>query len=158
MEVTIGYSRIGLAQEYRDWEQVIDRVLQQAAEVHGFSAQTELSVLLCDNPYIHQLNREYRQIDRPTDVLSFALNEGEASGEEEANFLGDLVISVDQVKAQAAEFGHSETRELAYLTVHGFLHIIGYDHMEEEDKREMRAAEEEILGVLSITREDIHGE
>lgn len=158
MEITIGYSRIGLAQEYRDWEDVIRRVLQQAAEVHGFSPQTELSVLLCDNPYIHQLNREYRHIDRPTDVLSFALNEGEESSTEEANFLGDLVISVDQVKAQASEFGHSETRELAYLTVHGFLHIIGYDHMEEEDKREMRAAEEEILGALSITREDVHGE
>lgn len=72
--------------------------------------------------------------------------------------MGDLIISVEKVKEQAATFGHSEVRELAYLTVHGFLHIIGYDHMKEADKQEMRAAEEKILGLLSITREDIHGE
>ncbi len=158
MEVTIGYSQIGLSQEYQAWEEIIQRVLQTAAEVHRFSEETELSVLLCDNSYIHRLNKEYRQIDRPTDVLSFALNEGDESGPEEANFLGDLIISVDKVKEQAAAFGHSETRELAYLTVHGFLHIIGYDHMEEAEKQKMRAAEEEILGRLLITREDIHGE
>ncbi len=158
MQVTIGYSDAGLAQEYKEWESVIHQVLAKAAEVHQFSENIELSVLLCDNEYIHRLNYEYRNIDRPTDVLSFALNEGEPSGPEEANFLGDLIISVEKVKEQAATFGHSQVRELAYLTVHGFLHIIGYDHMKEADKQEMRAAEEKILGLLSITREDIHGE
>lgn len=158
MQVVLNYSEESLRAGREDWEEVLLRSLAQAADVHAIDPEAELGVTLCDNAYIHELNRDYRQIDRPTDVLSFALNEGEEDGPEADLLLGDIVISVDKVREQAAEFGHSEERELAYLAVHGFLHIIGYDHMEPEDKAEMRAAEEEILGALGITREDIHGD
>ncbi len=158
MNVEISYEDLTLRLHREDWENIVRETLKRAAEVHEIPAEAELSVLFCNNEYIHVLNKEYRGIDRPTDVLSFALNEGEEGAPEEESALGDLVISVDKVGEQAREFGHSEKRELAYLTVHGFLHIIGYDHEDEVDKAEMRQAEEEILGQLGITREDIHGE
>ncbi len=140
-----------LKKEYTD---IIDKVCQKAAEVYGLPETSEISVLLCDNEHIHQLNKEYRNIDRPTDVLSFALNEGEdeMTGEEQL-LLGDIVISVERTAEQAAEYGHSFERELAYLTTHGMLHILGYDHMTEEDKQEMRTEEEFILQELGIVRE-----
>ena len=140
-----------LKKEYTD---IIDKVCQKAAEVYGLPENSEISVLLCDNEHIHQLNKEYRNIDRPTDVLSFALNEGEdeTTGEEQL-LLGDIVISVERTAEQAVEYGHSFERELAYLTTHGMLHILGYDHMTEEDKQEMRTEEEFILQELGIVRE-----
>ncbi len=140
-----------LKKEYTD---IIDKVCQKAAEVYGLPETSEISVLLCDNEHIHQLNKEYRNIDLPTDVLSFALNEGEdeMTGEEQL-LLGDIVISVERTAEQAAEYGHSFERELAYLTTHGMLHILGYDHMTEEDKQEMRTEEEFILQELGIVRE-----
>lgn len=158
MQIVLNYSEEGLRAGREHWEDVLLRTLTQAAAVHDIAAEAELGVTLCDNAYIRELNREYRQLDRPTDVLSFALNEGEEDGAAADLLLGDIVISVDKVREQAAEFGHGEERELAYLAVHGFLHIIGYDHMQPEDKAQMRAAEEEILGALGITREDIHGD
>ena len=115
----------------------------------------ELSVVLCDNAYIHELNKTYRNIDRPTDVLSFALNEGEEEGYDgpDTKLLGDIVISLDKTQEQAEEYGHSFERELAYLTVHGMLHILGYDHMTDEDKAEMRKEEEFVLHRLGFVRE-----
>ena len=115
----------------------------------------ELSVVLCDNAYIHELNKTYRNIDRPTDVLSFALNEGEEEGYDgpDTKLLGDIVISLDKTREQADEYGHSFERELAYLTVHGMLHILGYDHMTDEDKTEMRKEEEFVLHRLGFVRE-----
>ena len=115
----------------------------------------ELSVVLCDNTYIHELNKTYRNIDRPTDVLSFALNEGEEEGYDgpDTKLLGDIVISLDKTREQADEYGHSFERELAYLTVHGMLHILGYDHMTDEDKTEMRKEEEFVLHRLGFVRE-----
>lgn len=153
MDITLSYSDLQLQAGREDWEKVVETVLAKAAEIHQIDEQAEISVLLCDDEYIHALNREYRNIDRPTDVLSFALNEGEQSAVEEMGMLGDIIVSVDKVVEQAAEYGHSEKRELAYLTVHGFLHIIGYDHMTDEEKEEMRAAEEEVLQALAIGRE-----
>ena len=100
----------------------------------------EVSVTLTNNEYIHTLNKQYRGIDRPTDVLSFALNESEEpeiEGEPEVDVLGDLIISVERAEEQAAYFGHSVRREMAFLTVHGMLHLLGYDHMEEADRLEM---------------------
>ncbi len=135
-------------------EQVIRKVCAEVARVYGLTDEEEMSVLLCDNQRIHELNKEYRQIDRPTDVLSFALNEGEDSGEEESHLLGDLVISLERTAEQAEEYGHSFERELAYLTTHGCLHILGYDHMTDEDKAEMRKEEEFILSNLQYVRED----
>lgn len=132
-------------------------VLNKTAEVYGLSDHDEVSVVLCDDEYIHGLNRDYRGKDSPTDVLSFALNEGESApivdGPQE-NLLGDIIISLDRAVFQAEEYGHSLEREVAFLTLHGMLHLLGYDHEEEEDRREMRVEEEHILQLLGISRED----
>ncbi len=136
-------------------EQIVRSVLQKTAEVYDISVQTEVSVVLGNDQYIHELNRQYRGKDCPTDVLSFALNEGEepevidAPGEV---LLGDIIISLETATRQAEEYGHSLERELAYLTVHGILHLLGYDHMTEEEKSEMREEEEYVLSLLGIHR------
>lgn len=153
MEVSISYSE-GMQPSEAN-EMVIRKVCEAVATTYGLTPEEELSVVLCDNAHIHQLNKAYRNIDRPTDVLSFALNEGDDEfGEEESHLLGDLIISLERTAEQAEEYGHPFERELAYLTVHGCLHILGYDHMTEEDKREMRTEEEFILGKLGYVRED----
>ena len=136
-------------------EQMLLSVLQKTAEVYGIQPKTEVSLVLADDEYIHALNREYRGVDRPTDVLSFALNEGEEpiviDGPEEV-LLGDIIISIETATRQALEYGHSLERELAYLTVHGILHLLGYDHLIEEEKQEMRREEEYVLSLLGINR------
>ncbi len=138
-------------------ELTVKTVLNKTAEVYGLSDHDEVSVVLCDDEYIHGLNRDYRGKDSPTDVLSFALNEGESApivdGPQE-NLLGDIIISLDRAVFQAEEYGHSLEREVAFLTLHGMLHLLGYDHEEEEDRREMRVEEEHILQLLGISRED----
>lgn len=143
-------------------EQMLTRVLNKAADVYGLEPQTEVSVVLADDEYIHQLNRQYRGKDTPTDVLSFAMNDL-CAGEHEPDItetpadieilLGDIIISLETTARQAEEYGHSLERELAYLTVHGMLHLLGYDHEEEEERREMRQEEEHVLSLLGITRE-----
>ena len=140
----------------QDVEDLIHKVCDEVARVYGLTEEEEISVLLCDNTKIHEINREYRHIDRPTDVISFALNEGEGyEGDgEESHLLGDMIISLERTEEQAQEYGHSFERELAYLTTHSCLHILGYDHMTDEDKAEMRAEEEHVLGNLGIVRED----
>jgi len=136
-------------------EQIMLSVLQKTAEEYDISPNTEVSLVLVNDEYIHGLNREYRNKDCPTDVLSFALNEGEEpvviDGPEEV-LLGDIIISVETAMRQAMEYGHSLERELAYLTVHGILHLLGYDHMIEEEKQEMRREEEHVLSLLGINR------
>ncbi len=136
-------------------EQIVKSVLNKAAEVYGIEPYTEVSVVLADDEYIHQLNHQYRGKDCPTDVLSFALNEGEEPeiiDGPEVVLLGDIIISLETAARQAEEYGHSLERELAYLTVHGILHLLGYDHMLEDEKKEMRQEEEQILSFLGITR------
>ena len=136
-------------------EQIVKSVLNKAAEVYGIEPYTEVSVVLADDEYIHQLNHQYRGKDCPTDVLSFALNEGEEPeiiDGPEVVLLGDIIISLETAARQAEEYGHSLERELAYLTVHGILHLLGYDHMIEDEKKEMRQEEEHILSLLGITR------
>lgn len=116
----------------------------------------EVSVTLTDNAYIHRLNKHYRGIDRPTDVLSFAFNESEEpeiEGGMEVDMLGDLIISVERAEEQAADFGHSVRREMAFLTVHGMLHLLGYDHMEEEEREEMESEQRFVMENLGISRE-----
>ncbi|WP_285718883.1 rRNA maturation RNase YbeY [Pelosinus sp. IPA-1] len=136
-------------------EQIVIAVLNKAAEAYGIEPHTEVSLVLADDEYIRVLNRQYRDKDCSTDVLSFALNEGEEplmiDGPEEV-LLGDIIISLETATRQAEEYGHSLERELAYLTVHGILHLLGYDHMSEEDKKEMRQEEEYVLSFLGITR------
>lgn len=116
----------------------------------------EVSVTLTNNAYIHTLNKEYRGIDRPTDVLSFALNESEEPemlDGPEVNVLGDLIISVERAEEQAADYGHSLRREVAFLTVHGMLHLLGYDHMEEDERAEMEEEQRFVMEKLGISRE-----
>ena len=136
-------------------EEVIQKVCDEVSRVYGLE-DDELSILLCDNKKIHELNNEYRGIDRPTDVLSFALNEGDdyEGSEEEHHLLGDMILSLERAHEQAIEYGHSFERELAYLTTHSCLHILGYDHMTDEDKKEMRTEEEFVLSNLGYVRED----
>ena len=155
MIVTITYME-GIAPN-EEYEKIITTVCNEVAAVYGLNEEDEYSVLLCDNQRIHDLNLEYRGIDRPTDVLSFALNEGDddGEGEEASHLLGDIVISLERTAEQAKEYGHAFTRELAYLTVHSCLHILGYDHMTDEDKAEMRTEEEFVLGRLGYVREDM---
>ena len=116
----------------------------------------EVSVTLTNNEYIHTLNKEYRGIDRPTDVLSFALNESEEPEMVDGpavNVLGDLIISVERAEEQAADYGHSLRREVAFLTVHGMLHLLGYDHMEDEEREEMEAEQRFVMDKLGISRD-----
>ena len=152
MNVNINYEDEAFQKE--EYEQVIDRVCQEAAIVYSLGKDAEISILLCHSDYIHKLNKEYRKIDRTTDVLSFALNEDQDVDYDgpDADLLGDIIINLEKVKEQAEEYGHSEERELAYLTIHGMLHILGYDHMEPDDKAEMRKEEEFVLQRLGYVR------
>ncbi|WP_369713293.1 rRNA maturation RNase YbeY [Leptotrichia mesophila] len=109
-----------------------------------------LSLLITTNDEIQKINREYRQKDIPTDVISFAYNETENFGV--VNMLGDIVISIERVKEQSSEYRHSDEREFYYVLCHGMLHLLGYDHIEEEDKVVMRRREEEILSKFNYNR------
>ncbi|PYZ98683.1 rRNA maturation RNase YbeY [Alteribacter lacisalsi] len=138
----------GLDEHHLD---LVRNVLVTAYEVKELEPSAELSVTFTGNEEIRELNREYRGIDKATDVLSFALNDGEEEihhhdGEDEIpDLLGDIVISVDKAREQAEEYGHSFERELGFLAVHGFLHLIGYVHQTAEEEQEMFALQEEIL-------------
>ena len=112
----------------------------------------EFNVIFVDSDRIHEINRDYRGIDRITDVISFALEDNEEIEFDHYRVLGDIYISIDKVREQAKEYGHSEKRELAFLTVHGFLHLLGYDHMKPEDEKVMFARQEEILDGFGIKR------
>lgn len=117
----------------------------------------QVSITFTDNEHIHAINRDYRGIDSPTDVISFALNEQldeepEVAEEAPVDVLGDIIISLKRAEEQAEEYGHSFAREVAFLTVHGMLHLLGYDHMEEEERREMRREEDYVMEYLGISR------
>ena len=142
---------------------LLEEVITAALAAEGGSLPCEINVLLTDDGGIHQVNLDMRGVDRPTDVLSFPMfdlrpGERPQPGDEDPETglvpLGDMCISLERAAAQAAEFGHSVKRELAYLTVHSALHLLGYDHMDEGPmKRQMRLHEEFILDKLGITRE-----
>lgn len=132
--------------------------LNAVAHLHGLDDMTEVDITIVDDEEIHTLNREYRNVDRPTDVLSFALDEGEEDEPElidgpEEHLLGDIIISVETAQRQGEEFGHGLEREIVYLAVHGLLHLLGYDHMTDEDKKIMRAKEEEALREIRLSEE-----
>ena len=111
-----------------------------------------LNVVIVDNDRIKEINREYRNKDAVTDVISFAFEEVKDVDYDDVRFLGEIYISYERCKEQASDFGHSVRREFCYLAVHGLLHLLGYDHMTEEDKKVMRALEEEILNEYDIKR------
>ncbi|HBS45613.1 MAG TPA: rRNA maturation RNase YbeY [Paenibacillus sp.] len=143
---------------------LLESILQKAGEAEGID-QGEVALTFVDNTRIHELNLEYRGIDRPTDVLSFAMNE---SGEDELDIiyeveegealedvpdvLGDIIISVTRAQEQAQEYGHSLERELGFLFVHGFLHLLGYDHQDEASETEMMSKQEKVLAQVGLTR------
>ena len=134
---------------------MFNQAIEAGVRLSGGSDEAEVSMILVDDQRIHALNLEYRGVDRPTDVLSFALQEEmeeEPDSEFEDDMLGDIVISVPRARAQAEEYGHSFERELIYLAVHGTLHLLGYDHEEEGDKQEMRHREEEVMALLKLGR------
>jgi len=143
-------------------EEQFRQVITAALEAEGVDVPCEVNVLFTDDAGIHQINLDMREVNSPTDVLSFPmfdLQPGEHPSEEDADPatglvpLGDMCISLERAQAQAAEFGHSVQRELCYLTVHSVLHLLGYDHLDEGPmKAQMRAREESILESLGITR------
>ena len=110
------------------------------------------NVIFVDNNKIHELNKNYRNIDRVTDVITFRLADYEEVMCGKINILGDIYISLDKAKEQSIEYGHSYLRELSFLLIHGFLHLLGYDHMNEEDEKEMFGLQEEILDSYGIKR------
>ena len=117
--------------------------------------RSEISVTFVSLKEIHQLNRQYRQVDSPTDVLSFPQFEDLNQLPEEGEImLGDVVICTDRAREQAEEFGHSFEREIIYLFVHSVLHLLGYDHMDEDEKKIMRRREEEVMDIIGLKREE----
>ncbi|WP_040287253.1 rRNA maturation RNase YbeY [Sporosarcina koreensis] len=138
--------------------ELIERLLAFAADKEAVASGTELSVTFLDDESIRDINREYRGKDTPTDVISFALEE-EGEGEtaivgaaDMQRHLGDLLISVETAKRQAEEYGHSLERELGFLALHGFLHLLGYDHMTETDEKKMFGRQDEILQEYGLGR------
>lgn len=110
------------------------------------------NVIIVDNEEIHKINKEYRNIDRPTDVISFALEDDDTFIKIDKRILGDIYISIDKAKEQAEEYGHALLRELCFLTIHGILHLLGYDHMKKEDEEIMFGLQERILTEYGIKR------
>ena len=128
-------------------------IAKKALELNNLTKNYDVSVTIVDDETIHKMNKEYRGIDRPTDVLSFAFNDyDEGIVDEPINELGDIIISIETCKRQAKEYGHSFEREMCFLFTHGFLHLLGYDHMKKEDEVKMFAMQDTILNALEIFR------
>lgn len=136
------------------FEALIEAAVLKSLELEGVTTDLEISVLLVDNAGIREINREHRQLDKPTDVLSFPQFNGkdELAGAHYAA-LGDIVISLERAKEQADEYGHSLEREIGFLTVHSMLHLLGYDHDTDERTTTMQAREKVILNAMQLTRE-----
>ena len=129
----------------------LDKVIQFACK-HMKVENPLLNIVIVDNKKIQEINKLYRNKDAVTDVISFAFEEVNDVQYEDVRFLGEIYISYERCVSQANEYGHSVKREFCYLAVHGLLHLLGYDHIEEKDKKVMRALEEEILNEYDITR------
>lgn len=146
--------------ENKAYEETIKKVLEQCFKEEKLeNSKLYITITLTNSENIRKINKEYRNIDKATDVLSFPMYEKEELEEkiakqhyEHEDVLGDIVISIEKVEEQAKEYGHSFERELSYMIVHGFYHLMGYDHIEEEDKKKMRPKEEKILNTLKIVR------
>ena len=148
-------------------EELLEKIIPYVLKEEKCPFEAEVSVTLVDKEEIHRLNREFRQVDKPTDVLSFPMMEYDApadfegalfcetqtfSPDSEELVLGDIVLCADVIKEQAREYGHSERREFAFLTVHSMLHLLGYDHMEEEERVQMEERQRIIMNGLNINR------
>ncbi|MEH6888298.1 rRNA maturation RNase YbeY [Bacillus sp. JJ864] len=140
-----------------EYVELIQQLVEKAAEIESVEDGAELSITFVNNERIQEINREYRDKDQPTDVISFAMEdmgEGEMEivGVEMPRMLGDIIISIPRAKEQAEEYGHSFDRELGFLAVHGFLHLLGYDHMTEEEEKVMFGKQKEILDAFGLAR------
>ena len=147
-------------EENLEYENLINRVVNECFKNEGLDKlKLYISITLTIPDVIKEINKEYRNIDKPTDVLSFPMFQRDEIQElikknyEVEDVLGDIIISIPRVKEQAIEYNHSFERELAYMVVHGFYHLMGYDDMEETEKKEMRKKEDEVLNKLGITRD-----
>lgn len=136
-----------------NYEEDFKAIIEQALKTLHIEDDVEVSCVLVDDERIHEINREYRHIDRSTDVISFAMEDNDQFYVEGMpRSLGDIFISVDHAKKQAEEYGHSLKREMCFLFTHGILHLLGYDHMTDEQEKEMFGLQDEILGSLNIGR------
>ena len=143
---------VTVEEEIKELE-TVEKVLYSAIEKEKLE-KVSFNLIIVDNDYIHDLNKNYRNIDRETDVITFALeDEDTIVMPNEERVLGDIYISIDRAKEQANEFGHSLLRELSFLAVHGFYHLLGYDHMTPEDEKVMFKKQEEVLETYGIRRE-----
>lgn len=133
--------------------ETVEKVLLSAIVKEELDDVT-FNLIIVDNEYIHELNKTYRGIDRETDVITFALEDEDSLivPEEEGRNLGDIYISIDRARSQAEEYGHGLLRELSFLAVHGFYHLLGYDHMTPEEEKVMFSKQEEVLEAYGITR------
>ena len=145
-----------------DYTDIINKVVCQAVDFIKCPYECEVNVTIVDNNTIHEINREQRKIDRPTDVLSFPMLEFDENGisddeydmDGELVMLGDIVISMERAREQANEFGHSFLREVAFLTAHSMLHLLGYDHVDDKEGEEIMCEKQErVLTSLGITRD-----
>ena len=145
---------IEILTELSQTPELLEGALSAAAEaaLAYEGAAGDITISVVDDDTIHRMNLEYRGVDRPTDVLSFPAAEGGDFPAIPDSFLGDIAISLPRAEAQAEEYGHSLLRELSFLAVHGTLHLLGYDHMTDEDRGEMFARQNEILEKMRITR------
>lgn len=142
-----------------EYENLINNVLKKAFEEEKLNeTNIYINIILTNSKNIKETNKKYRDIDKETDVLSFPMFEKDEIEDLKNNanlipeVLGDIMISIERVEEQAKEYGHSFERELSYMLIHGFYHLMGYDHIVEEDKQEMRTKEEHVLNLLNITR------
>lgn len=137
--------------EYEEFDVVL-KVLDKALKKENLE-NVSFNLIIVDNEYIHELNKTYRNIDRVTDVITFALEDDDSIVlPTDERVLGDIYISIDKAISQAEEYGHSLLRELSFLAVHGFYHLLGYDHMSEEDEKVMFKKQEEVLSEYGISR------
>lgn len=136
-------------------EELINSVIAESLRYEGVSDNCEVSVTIVDNDEIHSINLKHRGIDRPTDVLSFPLIDFEKEtlpDDGSKIYLGDIIISIEKAEEQAKEYGHSLDREIGFLTAHSMLHLLGYDHMAEDEEKIMFKKQEEILNNLNLRR------
>ena len=134
--------------------EIVEKVLYSAMDKENLK-DTSFNLIIVNNDYIHNLNKEYRNIDRETDVITFALeDEDSIILPKEMRILGDIYISIDKARSQAVEYGHSFLRELSFLAVHGFYHLLGYDHGTKEEEKIMFGKQEEVLESYGIRREN----
>ena len=141
--------------EFDVYEDIYLDLLKTILSILNIKCDPIVSVTFVDNKYIHKINKKYRQIDRPTDVISFAFLDSENNYDtilysQGVVILGDIYISIEKAKEQAIEYQHSLHRELCFLFVHGLLHLLGYDHMNEEDEKEMFALQDQILTTKGV--------